>query len=254
MHVAPLQSRPLIPPHDDVRTALVDALGTLGEQSVIAISSKVVAIGEGRCVSIPDGEDPIAFKDALVARESELFIPRDRSAPNGRAFTITDGTLISSAGIDRSNGNGYLILWPEDPMSAAASLRTFLMEHFQVAVLGVLITDSAGAPLRNGVRGITIGYAGFHAQCDYRGTPDIFGRLLAAERLNVADSLAATAVLAMGEGKECTPFVCMTDIPHITFTSTESDDPYLTLKVSREHDVFATFFDHAPWQKGGRHE
>jgi F420-0:gamma-glutamyl ligase len=252
MKVTVTHSRPFLPPKDDLCAHLDESLTRVPEQSVIAISSKVVAIGEGRCVLPPEGVDAVEYKDALTMEEADLYIPRDRDMLHSRIFTITNSILISSAGIDQSNGNGYFILWPSEPMRSASDIRAHLMKRHDVQELGVIITDSRGAPLRNGVTGVTIGYAGFHAQRDYRGTPDIFGRLLKAERLNVADSLAAIATLAMGEGDESTPFVLIEDAPNVTFAETESTDPLLTLTVSMKDDVFAPFIQNVPWQQGGK--
>lgn len=250
MKVTAIQSPPFLPPHDDLYARLAESLTRVPERSVVAISSKVVAIGEGRCVALPKDVDPIAFKDTLAQKEADLYLPRETEAPYTYFSTITNGTFIGSAGIDQSNGNGYFILWPQDPMHSAHEVRAYLMKQHGVRKLGVIITDSKSAPLRNGVTGITIGYAGFHAQCDYRGRPDIFGRLLKSERLNIADSLAAVATLAMGEGDECTPFVLIEDISHITFSETENTDPFLSLIVPMKDDIFAPFMQNAPWQQG----
>lgn len=252
MRVTAISSRPFIPSKDDLYARLDESVTHIPKRSVVAISSKVVAIGEGRCVALPEGVDPTNFKDTLIVEEADLYIPRNPYALHRRFFTIKNGSLIGSAGIDQSNGNEPFILWPQDLMRSAHELRIYLMERHGVRELGVIITDSTSAPMRNGVTGITIGYAGFHAQLDYRGLPDLFGRLLKFERLNIADSLAATATLAMGEGNECTPFVLIEDVAHVTFTEIEATDPFLALTVSMEEDLFAPFIQNAPWQEGKR--
>lgn len=249
MKVTAIKSQPLLPPKDDLYVRLDESVRKLPERSVLAVSSKVVAIGEGRCVLPPEGVDPLHFKDALAKKEADFFIPRDPDARYEYFFSIKNGTLVGSAGIDQSNGNGYLILWPQDPMRSAHDIRTHLMKRHGVEELGVIITDSTSAPLRNGVTGITIGYAGIRSQYDYRGLPDIFGRLLKSERLKIADSLAATAVLVMGEGDERTPFVLIEDAPRVAFTETESADPFLTLTIPMEEDIFAPFIQKVPWQR-----
>ncbi len=254
MNVTAIHSRPFLPPKDDLYAHLDESIIVLPDRSVVAISSKVVAISEGRCVLSPEGINPTDFKDLLIVEEADLYISHDPQAPYGRFSTIKNGSMIGSAGIDQSNGNGYFILWPEDPMRSAREARAYLMKRHNVKALGVIITDSQSSPLRNGVTGMTIGYAGFRAQRDYRGTPDIFGRLLKFERLNIADSLAATATLAMGEGDECTPFVLIEDLPNVTFTEIESDDSFLSLIVPMKDDIFALFMQNAPWQKGGKKE
>jgi dihydrofolate synthase / folylpolyglutamate synthase len=115
----------------------------------------------------------------------------------------------------------------------------------------VVITDSHSIPLHNGAIGIAIGYAGFLPVKDYRGTPDLFGRLLKVERMNVADSLAVMASFTMGEGNECTPAVIMTHVPHVLFSEEVSTDENLQLTIAREKDYFNQFLGAANWQKGG---
>ncbi len=261
MNITALKSRPLLPPKDDLFAALDEALPSaswrMPERSVVAVSSKVVAIGEGRCVLPPAGLDErglLEYKDTLAQEEAEYYIPRDQEQQYSCFFALKESVFIPSAGIDQSNGNGYFILWPTDALHSAREIRAHLMKRHDISDLGVLITDSTSAPLRNGVTGKAIGYAGFRALYDYRGQQDIFGRQLKSERLNIADSIAAAAVLAMGEGNECAPFVLIEDIPHIVFSETESEDPLLSLSVSMVDDIFAPFFKLAPWRRGGKRE
>jgi len=75
----------------------------------------------------------------------------------------------------------------------------------------VLITDSRVSPLRQGVFGMALGYSGFKGLRDYRGKPDIFGRTLKVTQVGVADSLATSAALVMGEGKEQQPLAVIED-------------------------------------------
>jgi F420-0:gamma-glutamyl ligase len=120
---------------------------------------------------------------------------------------------MASAGIDESNANGKLIMLPKNSYLAARKLRKRLMHKWQLKDLGILITDSRSMPLRAGVTGVALGYAGFRGVRDYRGTPDIFNREFKMSRTDVADSLAAAAVLVMGEGREQFPLAVIEDSP-----------------------------------------
>jgi F420-0:gamma-glutamyl ligase len=73
-------------------------------------------------------------------------------------------------------------------------------------------------PLRRGVSGIALGYAGFYGVNDLRGTTDLYGNKLKVTQQNMADMLAAAAHAEMGEGKESTPFVLINDAP-VQFTT-----------------------------------
>lgn len=250
MEISAIQTRILTPPKDSFIDALRESLGEVPERSVIALSSKAVAIGEGRCVPISSASEVLAQKRALADAEAEYVVdyPHEQYP---RYFTIIHGSLMGSSGIDASNGNGHLILWPEDPMEAARRYRTLIQTHYRVREVGVVITDSHSIPLHNGAVGIAIGYAGFLPLNDYRGSSDLFGRTFKVERANVADSLATAATYVMGEGSESTPAVLMTHVPHITFSDSAPDDPYLDLTVPRADDNFRIFLDSVPWRRGG---
>lgn len=166
------------------------------EKSVIVVTSKIVALAEKRTVLVKN----IKEKEDLIKRESQIAIPTKYVW-----LTIKDGMFMASAGIDESNADGKLILLPKDSFKSANDLRKKIMSKFEVKDLGILIVDSCVLPLRAGVLGAAIGYAGFRGLKDYRGKSDIFGRKLNFSSVSVADSLATSAVLLMGEGDERQP-------------------------------------------------
>ncbi len=241
MQVKAIKTRKFLPPQDNLWD-LLSSIKSLEENSVVAITSKVVSIGEGRCVSIKK-----ASKDELAVKEADKYLPREIS-PNGFILhTIKNNLLVASAGIDESNGKNYYILWPKNPQKRAKDIWIFLKNKFKVNNLGVIITDSRLVPLRRGVVGIAIAYCGFNPLKDYRGRKDIFGREFQIETSNMPDSLAAAAVLEMGEGAEQQPIAMISDIPHIEFTSKVSED----IKISEKEDMFYPFLSSVKWLKGG---
>jgi F420-0:gamma-glutamyl ligase len=149
-----------------------------------------------------------AEKTKLIKNESELAIKTKYTW-----LTIKDGMVMASAGIDESNAKGKLILLPKDSFKSAEVLRKKLKKIFKVRKLGVLITDSRIFPLRAGIVGVSLGYSGFKGIRNYIGKKDIFGRILKMSRTDIADSLATSAVLCMGEGKEQQPLALITDAP-----------------------------------------
>lgn len=176
----------------------------LPEYSVIVVTSKIVALSEGRTAVAENTK----AKDNLIRAESEFALPTKYVW-----LTIKDGMIMASAGIDESNADGKLILLPKDSFKTARSLREKLRRKHSVKHLGVLITDSRTMPLRAGITGVALGYAGFRGIKDYRGKPDIFGRKFKFSRTNVADSLAAAAALVMGEGNERQPLAIIKGAP-----------------------------------------
>jgi len=176
----------------------------LSEESVIIITSKIVALAERRTAIAKN----IKTKEDLIRAESDFAIPTEYVW-----LTIRDGMFMASAGIDESNANGKLILLPKDSFKIAYNLRNKLQQKYGVKHLGVLITDSRCTPLRSGVVGIAVGYAGFRGIKDYRGKSDIFGRKFKFSQTNVVDSLATAAVLVMGEGNEQQPLAIIRKAP-----------------------------------------
>jgi F420-0:gamma-glutamyl ligase len=69
---------------------------------------------------------------------------------------------------------------------------------------------------------------------------------------NVADSLAAAAVLVIGEGNEQTPIAVIEDINSIKF---QEFDPAISnpLEIDRDDDIYAPLLKAIKWQKGGGH-
>ncbi|MFH0821097.1 MAG: coenzyme F420-0:L-glutamate ligase, partial [Candidatus Peregrinibacteria bacterium] len=150
-------------------------------------------------------------------------------------LTIKNYTLIADAGIDRSNANGYYVLWPKNLKSLIKQLRDYLKRKYHLKKLAVIVVDSHLMPLRAGTIGISTGFYGLKPLIDYRGTPDVFGRKLKYTRANIIDSLAAISSLLMGEGKEQTPMLVIRGANFVKFTE---KDTARQLLIEPENDVY----------------
>ena len=203
------------------------------ENSIVVITSKIVALAEGRTVSVDLKLSRDAMREKIIKAESQFMIRTKYTW-----LTIKDGMVMSSAGIDESNADGKIILLPKNSFKSAELIRKELCKKFKVKNLGILITDSRLLPLRAGVVGVALGYAGFKGVRDYRGTADIFGRILKLSRTDIADSLATSAVLCMGEGKEQQPLAMITDSP-VSFTQKVNKKE---LAIDPREDLYAPLF------------
>ena len=190
--------------HEDLFRFVIEHLPRLKDQSVLVVTSKIVALGEGR--TRPNTES--GAKVRAIRAESDWAVKTKYVW-----LTLKDEMFMASAGIDESNANGKLILLPKDSFRAAARLRTKLIRHYRIRHLGVIITDSRTIPLRAGVVGMAIGYAGLRGLRNYQAQRDIFGRKFRFTRVDMADSLAAAAVLLMGEGDERQPLAVVSHAP-----------------------------------------
>ena len=128
-------------------------------------------------------------------------------------LTFTDNEWRINAGIDESNAKDKIILLPKNPFETAELIQKKLIKKFNLKRLGILITDTKSLPLRIGTIGKAIGYAGFKPLKNYIGKKDLFGRKSRYTQSNIADALAASAVLIMGEGNEQIPIVIIRNSP-----------------------------------------
>jgi dihydrofolate synthase / folylpolyglutamate synthase len=248
MIVQPIQTRILKPPKDDLLQAIRASLKSLPEKSIFVVTSKVVSIAQGRCIPVERYPD----KDELVMREANLYLPRKFAPGAWVMHTIKNNIFIPSAGIDESNAAGYYILWPRDPKRTAKELWSWLRKKYHIKNLGVIITDSHTIPLRRGVLGISLAHYGFIPLKDYRNTPDLFGRLFTMTQTNIADGLAAAAVVLMGEGKESTPVCIIKNVPWIQFISKpfKPKKPFSSFEIKTKEDLYYPLLSAVPWRKG----
>lgn len=230
---------------EDIISLLDRYLPSVEEGSVVAITSKVLSICQGRVV-----QKEKVSKEALIKREADAVL-NEGAGSYGIVLTLKEGLLIPSAGIDESNGEGVYILYPKDIQTLANQLWRHLRQKHKREKIGVLITDSHTTPLRRGVTGIALGWCGFKPLYSYIGKPDLYGHPLRVTQTNLIDGLAATAVLMMGEGNEQTPFVVITEAPKMEFLArVPTREEQESTKISMEEDLYGPLFKNGNWQRG----
>jgi dihydrofolate synthase / folylpolyglutamate synthase len=233
-----------------VLTDVLDSyLPKIRENSVVAVTSKIISICEGRCLPINDSTDKIE----LIRSEADAYIEdKEYFEKFHITLTLKGDHLIASSGIDESNGNGMYILWPKDPYRTATAIWAYLKEKHHIGNLGVIITDSHTTPTRWGVTGTSIAWCGFDPLYDYKGKPDLFGRPFKFEQTSVIDSLATASTFVMGEGNEQTPLAVISDIPFIRFTDhPPTKDEIKSLHIDIHDDIYAPLLTNVEWKKGG---
>jgi putative folate metabolism gamma-glutamate ligase len=245
MHIDAIKTHKITTQDQDLFAILDAYVSACAERVVLAITSKIVAICQGRVVKIGEQE-----KHTLIAQEAEYFLP-GRLSKYQMTLTIAHGLLIPAAGIDESNGDGYYVLWPRDPQQTANAVRAYLQRRFTRTHVGVIITDSKTSPLRAGVTGVALAHSGFQALNDYVGTLDCFGHALRMTKVNVVDALATAAVLVMGEGSEQTPLAMVSDVPFVTFQNRDpSAEELQQLRIALEDDLYGPLLTSVPWHQG----
>ena len=234
MKFIPIKTRAFLPPKDNIYNLFDKYLPRLREKDILLITSKILGIHQGRCVQVINGSREEKIK--LAIQEADLFVPEKDFLKSRYFLTIKNNTLIGTSGIDKSNGNGYYILWPKNTQKLLKEIWKYLRKKNKVKKLGIISIDSVVLPLRAGTSGISTGFYGIEPIIDYRGKPDVFGRKLKVTRANIVDSLSATANLLMGEGNEKTPMLLLKKAGFIKFTTKST---YRKIVIPRESDVYA---------------
>jgi coenzyme F420-0:L-glutamate ligase / coenzyme F420-1:gamma-L-glutamate ligase len=201
--VIPVEGLPEFAAHADV-PALIAAHATLEPGDILVISSKIVSKAEGRLVKADDREQAITDETLRTV------------ATRGKTRIVENslGLVMAAAGVDSSNvPDGYVLMLPEDPDHSAKQIKDALEARLKIKI-GVVISDTAGRPWRQGQTDIAIGSAGIRVIDDLRGSTDMNGRVLEATMPAVADELAAAADLVKGKASG-TPVAIIRGMGHL---------------------------------------
>ena len=213
----PVENIPLVKAGDDIARILSEKT-ELKEHDIAVISSTIVSKSEGRVLSLDSVDvteraktiakrnvnDP-RFVQAVLDESSEILLESPFLLVRTR-----NGSICVNAGIDHSNveGTENILLLPKDPDKSAFEIKQSIFKYTGKKV-SVLVTDTNGRAFRMGQTGAAIGIAGIKATRDWRGTKDLFGRVLEVKNEAIVDELAGFANILMGEGSGGTPIVIL---------------------------------------------
>jgi coenzyme F420-0:L-glutamate ligase/coenzyme F420-1:gamma-L-glutamate ligase len=212
LRIVALPGIPLVQRGDDLALLISDAAERCGAKLAdghLVVCQKLVSKAEGRFVDLrevaPSEEaHRIAAEDEKDPRQVEVVLRESvRIVRRGRGVLVTEtrhGFVCANAGVDLSNApaENVAVLLPVDPDASAERLRHAL-EARGAGPLGVILSDTVGRPLREGLVDVAIGCSGFAPITDCRGGSDLTGRELQVTAPATADQLAAAAGLLMGK-------------------------------------------------------
>ena len=167
---------------------------------ILVVSSKVVSKASG--LQAPAGDQA----EAVLSQTVRIVAERMTPAGVTRIVQCAAGPVMTAAGVDASNtaDESVLLLLPEDPDAAAAQIREGLQAGWlalsgSTVLTGVILSDTAGRPWRNGQTDFALGACGIRVMDDLRGSTDANGRVLAVTERCVGDEIAAAADLVKGK-------------------------------------------------------
>jgi coenzyme F420-0:L-glutamate ligase len=206
---------------DEVVLDCLEDQALLREGDIVAVVSKVVSTCENRMLNLDEIRVTIKARRlsrrwrvdqrlaAIVLEEADQVL----GGVEGFLLTVKNEILTANAGIDLKNcPPGTAILWPKNADRSAAILRKRREKRYS-ARLGVIVVDSRVTAMRLGTVGLAIGVSGLTPVIDYRGASDIYGRKTKITQTNVADDLASSAHLLMGEADERIGVVIARGVP-----------------------------------------
>jgi coenzyme F420-0:L-glutamate ligase/coenzyme F420-1:gamma-L-glutamate ligase len=235
---------------DDIAELIGDALAVAGARiapfDIVVVASTIVSKAEGRYFALADiepsararelgavtGKDPRLVE--VVLRES---VAVSRARPNVLVVRHRLGFISANAGVDFSNVGWEAetgLLLPRDPDASAAAIRSRLESAWAVSPIAVIISDTHGRAFRRGNVNVAIGVSGVPPIVDERGKPDLFGRILEATVVPLADQVASAAALVSGEAAEGIPVVIVRGVEYAA-----SDAPASDLNFPPELDLYA---------------
>ncbi len=202
---------------DDLADLLRAAAPDMQDGDVIVVTHKAVSKAEGQVVDLATVE-PSARALELAGTHSDprvvevILRESVRIVRHRGPLLITEtrhGFVCASAGVDRSNAPrpDSVVLLPRDPDASAARLRHDL-EEATSARLAVIIADTMGRPLRDGIVGTAIGSSGLVPLRDLTGLVDPNQYELTSTMVAVADEIASAADLVLGKLERVPAALC----------------------------------------------
>lgn len=219
IELIPLTGFPIVQNGDDI-PKLIESI--LEEESVellpgdiVVVTHSIVSIAEGKLyhlgdVEVSDKARRISKEIGQSAERIEVALKEARKILREKPVLITKtkhGIITDFSGIDESNAppNMFIAL-PDDPDISARAINKVISEKrgFNVPVI---ITDTQGRPWRKGAVNFAIGVAGMFPFIHNVGREDLFGNSLRGSLVCLADQVASSAELVMGQANEGVPVV-----------------------------------------------
>jgi len=221
------------------------------ENKVLVVTSKILSLCEGNIVKPTGKFDKPSDEVHEIAKKVVDYYTSPHSSKYNVMLTIIHSTLLMNGGVDSSNSDGHYVLLPKDPYKWAKDIWKYLRKKHNLQNFGVIVADSKSFPLKWGRVGTALAYCGFKALNDKVGEKDLFGRKIEMTYVGVAEGIAISAVLEMGEVAESQPLCLVEDISQIEFVNHHPTKKELEfLNIDKEDDAYAPILLKADWKNG----
>ena len=241
---------PLVVKGDNIAELILSSLKKqnikLEEGDILLIAETLISKAEGNYIDLnkikPSSKaDELAQKTGKTPQLIEAIINESKEiiavGPNFIISETKHGFVCANAGIDESNvKNGLATPMPENPDKSAAKIYNSLKNEVN-GNLAIIITDTQGRAFRNGAVGVAIGCCGISPLWERAGEKDLYGRKLETTEIAIADELAASASILMGQANEGIPVVLARGFLNFN-TLKDKNSTIKPLIRQKEFDVF----------------
>ncbi|MGY5857880.1 MAG: coenzyme F420-0:L-glutamate ligase [Candidatus Thorarchaeota archaeon] len=224
IEIIPLKNFPIVNSGDNIpeliNSTLKENEEELHDGDILVISHSIVSIAEGSVYTLSevvpsDRAKQIATGGEHSEHQVEVALRESTEVIREKPVLITktkQGFITDYSGVDESNApKGTLIALPKDPDHSASQIHRTLSDSMGFDV-PVIITDTQGRPWRKGAVNLVIGLAGFSPFIKNEGKQDIHGKTLKSSLVCIADEIAASTELVMGQADEKVPIAIVRGI------------------------------------------
>lgn len=229
IRVIGIEDIPLVDEGDDVAVLILNALSKnsieLERGDILVIAETIISKAEGNKINLESLEPSLKAVEIAqkTGKELELVEAIIRESNEiiavGPDFIISEtkhGFVCANAGIDESNvEKGIATPIPENPDKSAEFIKKEIEKAVNKEIV-VIISDTQGRAFREGAIGTAVGISGMDPLWDRKGEKDLYGRELQTTSIAVADELASTASILMGQADEGIPVVLIKGVNYVS--------------------------------------
>ncbi len=246
IEIIPIHGFPIVKRRNDIcellRSTMKESRIDFIQGDILVVSHTIVSVVEGSVYNLSEitpsekarqiaseGDYSeyrveIALREATeIIREEPVLITRTKQ-----------GMITDFSGVDESNAPiGTIVALPRNSDTSATKIHEAISQTAGFKI-PVIITDTQGRPWRKGAVNLAIGVAGMSPFIKNKGRLDIHGKALRSSLVCIADEIAASAELVMGQADEKVPIAIVRGVNFDTQTSTvneilrtESEDLFL---------------------------
>jgi coenzyme F420-0:L-glutamate ligase/coenzyme F420-1:gamma-L-glutamate ligase len=217
----PLKDFPMVQTGDEISDLILSTLRKsdteLIQGDIIVVTHSIVSIAEGKLypldqVKVTERASEIAERIGHCEERVEVALLEASEVMREDSVLITKtkhGLVTDFSGVDESNAPpDTFVALPNDSDESAKGISDALSKSAGFNV-PVIISDTQGRPWRKGAVNVAIGVAGMSPFIHNAGKEDIYGKELRGSLVCIADQLASSAELVMGQADEGVPAVIL---------------------------------------------